>query len=91
MPEGEFVSTKSKQKEVDMPEHKFVSKKQGGHIRTTVTLRRGEAIALCRCWQSDTFPLCNGQHKYVDDEKGPVVILTDCSVDFQENKTETDL
>jgi len=65
-----------------MPNHKHITKKQGGHIRSTVTMRRGEVIALCRCWQSENFPLCDGSHKYNEDEKGPVVILTDCSADF---------
>ncbi len=67
-----------------MPKHKFITKKQSGQIRTTITMRRGEAIALCRCWQSDKFPLCNGYHKQIEDDKGPVVILTDCDTDFLE-------
>jgi len=67
-----------------MPKHKVITKKQKGHIRTTVKMRRGEAIALCRCWKSETFPLCNGYHKQIDDEKGPVLILTDCDTDFSD-------
>jgi CDGSH-type Zn-finger protein len=66
-----------------MPEHKFSSKKLRGHIRTVVTLRREEVISLCRCWQSNNFPLCDGSHKYNTDDKGPVIIHADCESDFR--------
>lgn len=73
-----------------MPKHKHNTKKQGGHIRTTVTMRDGEVIALCRCWQSKSFPLCDGSHKYTEDDKGPVVILTDCKTGFLEKSANQD-
>jgi CDGSH-type Zn-finger protein len=68
-----------------MPKHQHTTTHQSGHIRTSVTMRRGEVISLCRCWQSKNFPLCDGSHKYIEGEKGPVVIDVKCESDFQEN------
>jgi CDGSH-type Zn-finger protein len=65
-----------------MPEHQFSSSETRGKIRTRVTLKRGEAISLCRCWHSQNFPLCDGSHKNLGDKKGPVVIHTDCEQAF---------
>lgn len=65
-----------------MAEHDIKNTQKDGRRRTRVTLRKGEAIALCRCWRSQNFPLCDGSHKNKADEKGPVIIRTDCSTDF---------
>ena len=48
-------------------------------------MHRGEVISLFRCWHSKNFPLCDGSQKYVEDEKGPVVIDVNCESGFQEN------
>jgi len=69
-----------------MPDHQHSTQILNGHIRTKVTLRQGEVISLCRCWQSKNFPLCDGSHKNADDEKGPVMIFSDCDENFHEGK-----
>jgi len=68
-----------------MPDHKFSTRKVKGRLRTHVTMRKGEVISLCRCWQSKKFPLCDGSHKSLEDEKGPVTISTDCDHSFLDN------
>lgn len=65
-----------------MPDHKISTRKVKGNIRSHVTMRKGEVISLCRCWQSKNFPLCDSTHKDLDDEKGPVTISTDCDHSF---------
>lgn len=30
----------------------------------------GTTIAICRCWQSDKFPYCDGTHRKVNAEQG---------------------
>ena len=44
-----------------------------GHPRTTVKLAPGERVALCRCFGSKKFPLCDGTHREVPG-KGPVIV-----------------
>jgi len=38
----------------------------------------GERMALCRCWQSKTFPYCDGSHRAYNqatgDQLGPVIV-----------------
>ncbi|RMD86132.1 MAG: CDGSH iron-sulfur domain-containing protein [Candidatus Dadabacteria bacterium] len=50
-----------------------VETKEGKHPLTTVTLRPGEKIALCRCHVSEKFPLCDGRHQECPGQ-GPVVV-----------------
>lgn len=47
---------------------------EGDHPRITVTLHPGERVALCRCWKSSKFPLCDGTHKQ-HAGFGPAVIV----------------
>lgn len=46
--------------------------------RASLTIKPGERFALCRCWQSKTFPLCDGAHRTINEEQGcclgPVVV-----------------
>jgi CDGSH-type Zn-finger protein len=65
-----------------MPEHQHSTSNIKGKVRTRVTLKRGEVIALCRCWHSEHFPLCDGSHKNIKGEHGPVTIRTQCDQDF---------
>lgn len=51
----------------------FTSEERNGHPRTTVTLEPGERVALCRCFQSKKFPLCDGTHRDIPG-KGPVIV-----------------
>ena len=41
-------------------------------------LPAGKTIAICRCWQSDKFPYCDGTHRKVNaeggDSVGPAII-----------------
>jgi CDGSH-type Zn-finger protein len=65
-----------------MPKHQHSTKKIRGKLRSKVTMRHGEIISLCRCWHSKNFPVCDGSHKDINDERGPVIINTDCDSDF---------
>ncbi len=46
--------------------------------RHTETLPAGKTIAICRCWQSEAFPYCDGTHRKVNaegqDKVGPAII-----------------
>ena len=53
-----------------MPE---VEHAQTDHPRTTVRMKKGERIALCRCWHSAKFPLCDGTHKQ-HPGRGPAIV-----------------
>lgn len=46
----------------------------GDHPRTTVRVRPGERVALCRCFQSRQFPFCDGSHRQVPG-RGPVLVI----------------
>jgi len=48
--------------------------------RQTITLKPGEKVSLCRCWQSSRFPYCDGNHKQIctdKDQTGPIVVSVD--------------
>ena len=45
-----------------------------GHLRTTVVLKPGDKVALCRCLQSKKFPFCDGTHRQVEGNFGPVLV-----------------
>jgi CDGSH-type Zn-finger protein len=79
----EFTNLPGKEKILEMTERKFTQSQQNGRHRTRVTLRHGEVIALCRCWRSDRFPLCDGSHKEKQDNKGPAIIISDCDTPFR--------
>lgn len=46
--------------------------------RHNETVTPGQTIALCRCWQSDKFPYCDGTHRKINrdtgDSVGPAVV-----------------
>jgi len=51
-------------------------------VRDTVEtseIQPGKRVALCRCWQSNKFPLCDGAHKVFNekhgDNLGPVIVI----------------
>lgn len=46
----------------------------GDHPRTTVRVRPGERVTLCRCFQSHNFPFCDGSHRQVEG-RGPVTVI----------------
>ena len=43
------------------------------HPKTEVKLDPGETIALCRCFASKKFPICDGTHKE-HPGKGPCIV-----------------
>ena len=49
---------------------------RNGHIRNSVHLVPGEKISLCRCFKSKEFPICDGFHRTIEGEFGPVIV--DC-------------
>jgi len=55
-----------------MAEH--TTENRAGHLRTTIYLEPGEVVALCRCFKSKDFPFCDGTHKTLDSEVGPVIV-----------------
>ncbi|MDY6873555.1 MAG: CDGSH iron-sulfur domain-containing protein [Chloroflexota bacterium] len=71
-----------------MPKHHTNTYKSHGHIRTRVKMRKGEVISLCRCWQSKNFPLCDGTHNTLDNDRGPAVIQIDCDLNFLDQEEE---
>ncbi len=43
----------------------------------TLELKPGEKVAICRCWKSQKFPLCDGAHQKlnaVGDNVGPALV-----------------
>ena len=54
-----------------------MNKNQQHSARETITLI-DDKIALCRCWQSKKFPLCDGSHHQYNDENqdhlGPIIV-----------------
>jgi len=55
-----------------MAEHQ--TEDRSGHLRTTITLKPGERIVLCRCMKSGDFPFCDGTHKEQSGNAGPIVV-----------------
>lgn len=52
----------------------FTNEDRNGRIRTTMELKPGEKVKLCRCWRSATFPFCDESHKQVADNMGPLTV-----------------
>jgi CDGSH-type Zn-finger protein len=52
--------------------------KQQHEARTKITVKDGETVALCRCWQSKKFPFCDGSHNKLNqdtkDNIGPIIV-----------------
>lgn len=42
--------------------------------RTKITVKSGDTVALCRCWQSKKFPFCDGSHNKLEDNVGPIIV-----------------
>lgn len=51
---------------------------RGRPDRHSETVEAGKTIAICRCWQSEAFPYCDGTHRKVNaehgDHVGPAII-----------------
>ena len=47
-------------------------------VATMEKMQEGDKKVYCRCWKSDTFPLCNGSHmahnKETGDNVGPLIL-----------------
>ncbi len=55
-----------------MVEHK--TEERNGRQRTTITLKPGERVSLCRCMHSKELPFCDGSHKIIATTTGPAVV-----------------
>ena len=43
--------------------------------RSTVILKPGDKVYMCRCWKSLTFPYCDGAHKkFMNGRIGPIEV-----------------
>ena len=72
-PWGGMLSRQTKSKRDAIPLHS--TEDRFGHLRTTVRLQKGESrVALCRCFQSKDFPFCDGTHKTLPTNAGPVIV-----------------
>jgi CDGSH-type Zn-finger protein len=61
-------------------------------MRHTESLPAGSTVAVCRCWQSDKFPYCDGTHRKHNAETGDNVgpaIITAVPAELAENKVDT--
>ncbi len=52
----------------------FTTVEKNGHFRHIFQLKPGERVSLCRCYASKTFPFCDGSHKTMPHNIGPVVV-----------------
>ncbi|MCP8352295.1 CDGSH iron-sulfur domain-containing protein [Candidatus Synchoanobacter obligatus] len=43
-------------------------------IKDHLSLKPGDKVALCRCWQSKRFPLCDGSHRKLNTTQGPIIV-----------------
>ncbi len=50
------------------------TEERNGKLRTVMKLEPGERVALCRCMHSKEFPFCDGTHKQLEGNTGPVII-----------------
>jgi len=76
----------------EMNPHIDKHKQKVKHVFKGDDLQPGKKLSLCRCWRSETFPLCDGSHKaynkQYNDNVGPVNIeWSDESEEFNESKT----
>lgn len=51
----------------------YTNEQRGQFLRTTVTIKVGETVRLCRCFKSEEFPYCDGAHKSCPGT-GPVIV-----------------
>ncbi len=52
---------------------KFTNEQRGEFLRTTIVIKVGETVRLCRCFKSEDFPFCDGAHKACPGT-GPVIV-----------------
>ncbi|MFN7019495.1 MAG: CDGSH iron-sulfur domain-containing protein [Fimbriimonadales bacterium] len=50
------------------------TEERNGKLRTTMKLNPGERVALCRCMKSADFPFCDGTHKQLECNTGPIIV-----------------
>lgn len=63
---------------------KHTTEERFGHLRTTVEIKPGERVSICRCGASKEWPFCDGAHKTFSINVGPVVVTVNTD---QEDET----
>jgi CDGSH-type Zn-finger protein len=63
----------------------FSTDESKGYVKTHFKIQTGERISICRCFQSQTFPYCDGIHKTLGIKIGPVSVEAVENLDKQEN------
>lgn len=61
-----------------------------GRLRSTVHLQPGERVVLCRCFKSQTFPFCDGAHKTLEGQAGPVIVEVQLPPSPSESQTPSE-
>ena len=63
---------------VPLTSHLFLSFHPNTDIEDLMKKDKNGVVAMCRCWRSKTFPLCDGSHtehnKKCGDNVGPLVL-----------------
>ena len=52
---------------------KYTNEQRGAFLRTTIVIKAGETVRLCRCFKSEEFPFCDGAH-HACPGTGPVIV-----------------
>jgi CDGSH-type Zn-finger protein len=39
-----------------------------------ISIKSNEKLVLCRCFESSKFPLCDGSHRELQLDKGPIIV-----------------
>ena len=64
----------------------YTNEQRGEFLRTTIVIKAGETVRLCRCFKSLNFPFCDGAHKACPGT-GPVIVQA-IADDTAEDETE---
>ena len=63
-------------------------------VATMEKMQEGDKKVYCRCWKSDTFPLCNGSHmthnKETGDNVGPLILSAAATTKSDDVSTTAD-
>ncbi len=71
-----------------MPKH--TTEDRFGHLRTSIEIKPGERISICRCGASKEWPFCDGVHKTLPNNVGPAVVTVVPNGEGEETNKRTD-